>query len=91
MTLYGDGNKIVTLSASYNCGNTIAFFAFCPFSSLANSRCFIFSLPIFMPPLQAESVWFSNDSMDQDQHARAENLHPEPQSYSDDVGLGAAG
>lgn len=29
------------LSASYNCGNTIAFFAFCPFYSLANSRCFI--------------------------------------------------
>lgn len=41
MTLYGDGNKIVTLSASYNFGNAIAFFAFCPFYSLANSRCFI--------------------------------------------------
>lgn len=34
-------------------------------------------------------MWVSNESMDQDQYAMAENLHPELQSYSYGVGLGA--
>lgn len=87
MTLYGQGDKIVTLSTSYNGGNIIAFLRFA--YSTASPTHAAFFQSIFMHPLQAEPVLVSDDWMDQDQYSSVYNLHPEAQSYSYDVALGA--
>ena len=92
MTLYGNGNKIVTFVRKLQPRKYYCIFCVLAHYSTAlptqYSRRFLQS--IFIPPLPGQvGVGSPTRSMDQDQYAMAENLHPEPQSYSYGVGLGA--